>query len=605
MVRALLYLRFTSLKNLLLSRFKRLRQPKYLFGAIAGGAYFWFFFFRHLGGPWHRPPPHPALAGMPDGFSLSLGETSPLVTALGSLALFAFVAIAWITPGQKPGLGFTEAETAFLFPAPVSRRMLINFKLLSSQFTIFFTSFFFTLVSNRWSFMGGNGLTHAIGWWVILSTLNLHFAAAALTLTRLFERGASTTFRRIVLTGGIALVIAGTIAWLWRDLQAPAPDDVAALGSFSHYVLTVLTGGALGWVLWPFRLVIGPFAAADGHAFLLALGPALLLLGAHYFWVMRMQEVSFEESSLTAAQKRTALIAQAQAGQYRFGVQKPKARRSPFLLRDTGRPEFAFLWKNLLSTRPYFNLRTFAVLAAVILVGSRYLPQESHVKAAIGGILTFVAVCVMLYGPFMARQDIRSDLHNADILKTYPMSGPHLILGELLTPIAILSSILWLALFAWTLVFMPHPTAPTWYSPALHITLALCAGAISVPLIALQLLVLNGATLVFPSWMQSGRNPGGIEVMGQRLIFFFGSMIVMVAALLPTALAGGLAILGTYGVSTVLHFFRGGELPFLTMWGLLAAGLTAVSILTLEVWGGIWWLGQRFEKFDLSAELRP
>src|SRR6185436_14891711 len=46
---ALLYLQLTSLKNLLLSRLRRLRQPKYLFGAAVGAAYFWFFFFRPLG----------------------------------------------------------------------------------------------------------------------------------------------------------------------------------------------------------------------------------------------------------------------------------------------------------------------------------------------------------------------------------------------------------------------------------------------------------------------------------------------------------------------------------------------------------------------------
>jgi len=44
--RALLYLRLTSLRNGLLGRLRRLRQPKYLVGAIAGALYFWFFFFR-------------------------------------------------------------------------------------------------------------------------------------------------------------------------------------------------------------------------------------------------------------------------------------------------------------------------------------------------------------------------------------------------------------------------------------------------------------------------------------------------------------------------------------------------------------------------------
>ena len=30
-----------------------------------------------------------------------------------------------------------------------------------------------------------------------------------------------------------------------------------------------------------------------------------------------------------------------------------------------------------------------------------------------------------------------------------------------------------------------------------------------------------------------------------------------------------------------------------------------IAILGVEIGAGIWWLGRRFESFDLSAELRP
>src|SRR5688500_6090832 len=116
--------------------------------------------------------------------------------------------------------------------------------------------------------MGGNGFTHAAGRWIILSTLNLHFMGAALTLTRFFERGGGTMRRRIAIAGGLTVVIAGTVAWVWRDLQAPAAGDIAEVGAFTGYLLLVLNGGALGWILWPFRIVLGPFVAADPFGFL-------------------------------------------------------------------------------------------------------------------------------------------------------------------------------------------------------------------------------------------------------------------------------------------------------------------------------------------------
>ena len=41
----------------------------------------------------------------------------------------------------------------------------------------------------------------------------------------------------------------------------------------------------------------------------------------------------------------------------------------------------------------------------------------------IGGGAAAVAVYMLVMGPQFARQDIRSDLQNADILKTYPLPG--------------------------------------------------------------------------------------------------------------------------------------------------------------------------------------
>ena len=56
-------------------------------------------------------------------------------TALLSAPLLLLVIVvgSWILPNSRAALQFTEAEVAFLFPAPVSRRKLIHFKLLRSQ----------------------------------------------------------------------------------------------------------------------------------------------------------------------------------------------------------------------------------------------------------------------------------------------------------------------------------------------------------------------------------------------------------------------------------------------------------------------------------------
>ena len=162
MIKALFYLQWFSLRNQTIARVKRLKQPKYLLGAVVGGAYFYFYFFRHLfSGP--RPGGQAAFPTSPD--------TLLLLEGAGAAALFLLVLLAWVLPRDRAALTFTEAEVSFLFPAPISRRDLIHYKLVRSQTAILFTILILTLLGRR---LGGNAWIHAIGWWVAISTFSLH-----------------------------------------------------------------------------------------------------------------------------------------------------------------------------------------------------------------------------------------------------------------------------------------------------------------------------------------------------------------------------------------------------------------------------------------------
>src|SRR5262245_42648676 len=128
MISALFYLQFHSVKNRLVMRFKRLKKPKYLIGAIVGGLYFYFYFFRFL---FWRSPARGQWSGAPA--MPNIPTIGPLFyESLGALVLLVIVLLAWIIPRERAALAFTEAEVAFLFPAPVTRRGLIHYKLLRS-----------------------------------------------------------------------------------------------------------------------------------------------------------------------------------------------------------------------------------------------------------------------------------------------------------------------------------------------------------------------------------------------------------------------------------------------------------------------------------------
>lgn len=140
MISALLYLQYHSLKNRTVMRIKRLRQPKYLVGGLVGGLYFYWYFFRVLFGGAGRGPAVPLLASP---------ENLALYESIGALLLLGIILLAWIIPHQRAALTFTEAEVAFLFPAPIRRRGLIHFKLLCSQVAILFTTLLLTLLTHR------------------------------------------------------------------------------------------------------------------------------------------------------------------------------------------------------------------------------------------------------------------------------------------------------------------------------------------------------------------------------------------------------------------------------------------------------------------------
>jgi hypothetical protein len=576
MISALFYLQYHSFRNRLVGRFKRLKQPKYLVGAIVGGFYLYAYFFRYL---------FRGFGGRP-GMNLAVSSEHRLLFELvGALVLSIIVLLAWVIPHERAALTFTEAEVAFLFPAPVARRTLIHFKLLRSQLGIFFTSFVFTLLSRRF---GGSAWIHALGWWLILSTLNLHFLGSSFARTMLLDHGISNRLRRL-LVFGLAVAMAGAV-WVWarRTLPEPGSADTANLDAIMDYAQRVLTAGPALYLLYPFRLVVRPFLAPDAMAFFGALAPALLLFLLHYLWVI-YSDVAFEEASVEASQKLAVRIAAMRAGNWQGAKKNQKARSPWFKLAATGPPATALLWKNLIGVSQVLSVRLWIVLIVVVVAvgvgfGSSAHNQGFSMMAAIliAGALGYS----LLLGPQLLRLDFRQDLPLADILKTFPLRGWQIALGEILAPVVVLAACQWLLLLvgAGLVFYLPGKQA------SLFLAIALGAAFLLPVLDLLVLLIPNAAVLLFPSWIQAGKDgPRGIEATGQRLIFAVGQFLVLLLALLPAAIA-------FTGVFFLMKLALGyaAAVPF--------AALAATIILAVEAGFGVMLLGKLFERFDVSEE---
>jgi ABC-2 type transport system permease protein len=586
MARALVYLRAMSFAGLMKSRLARLKQPKYLAGAIVGAAYVYLVFLR--------PRTHgPSRAGVGVGNPRVPFPTEalPLIVDVASLVVLIMLLVNWAIP-RRASLSFSETEIAFLFPAPVNRRMLVHYRLLSSQIGILFSALILTVVFRRGQMIGGNFWFHTLGWWLILATLDLHSVGAMFTYSKLLNPSITTALRKRI-TLALGLVVAGAlVVWIWIDTRGPQQGDLDGPRAIGEYIASQLHAGPVPWLLAIPKAMIAPYFAGDLRQFVLALGPALLVLFAHYFWVVHI-EVAFEEASIARAEKRARL--RARRTDWRGPAAVRKAQPAPFDLTRVRRPELAFLWKNLLSTNALFRPKPVLFLVLFILVSTQWLARNPHfevTRTATGMICAVLIVMTMLLGPIMTRIDLRADLRNSDMLKTYPLHGWQIVFGELLTPIAILSVLVWLFLLA-SYLLLPTESL-RWLAPSLRGLAALGIAVLAPAFVAIQLLVLNAATLVFPAWAQSVGNPAerGIDVLGQRIIFMASQLLVTIVTTLPALILAALILfIGQW----LLGFTVGAVLAIAGM-GLLLAW---------EAWLGIRWLGTQFDRFDLATELRP
>jgi len=611
MISALLYLRLTSLSNQILTRVRRLRQPKYLLGAIAGAAYIYFFLIRRF--------TH-ASAGSPFGPGTAAVMA---ILFLSGLAILR-IAVAWLAPARAPAFRYSEAEIAFLFPAPLSRRTLIHYRLLSSQFAILFSAFLVALVSGQASISDSAAASGAItgstvtkvaikviGWWILFSTFSLHLSATSLTLARLRDRGARIVRWRAAALAVILLYVGALVGAAVSSGRSPEASTFEDVNGLVAFVRANLETGLLGWLLLPFKVATGPFLATNTGEFFLSLGPALLLLVIHYLWVVRV-EYAFEEGSIASAE-RAGASARSLAGSLDGGPvpletrdpayppvpAKDRPVREPFRLAPVGRPETAFLWKNILSLQNSLATRrvaltALAIVAWIAILGERFLhSRHSGPKEALlpCGICALAAFYILLLGPQLIRQDLRNDLHNADLLKTYPLRGWQVAVGELLAPTLFLSGALWVTILV--PAFLLDAQIVPWMTVSFRLVSATCLGLIAPAVCVIQLLVPNMLMILFPGWYQASRTRGGgIEMMGQRMIFVFGQLIIAILALGPALLAAALLIFASkWLIGTVA--------------AVVLATLAVLAILGGEAAVGVWVLGDRFEKFDLSSELKP
>lgn len=566
--RAVAFLWVASARNRVVRQLQRLRQPKYLVGAVAGGLYVYSVFLRPLG---YRAQEGtaPPMAQLASQFMLAAAMLGTMLSA-------------WMLGPDRPSLSFNETEVQQFFPAPVSRRGLLHYKLARGLLGAAMGALVATFFGSR--VLSGQPILFFLGATVTFATVHLHVTAASFVRTRLAQRGgAGTVLRWAALAAVCALMISAGLSAL---REHPFPTQLSHPRQLQVWLVSLMDSP----VLWPGRVLVALPLAPDVETFLKTLPLGLGLLAVHYVWV-RLASVPFEEAAVVRAEERAQLRQQLS----REGGHTTRLRASPafFRLAPTGRPEVAILWKNLVAGR---RLGGAGRLLAAGLVGGLVAAAASGggMSGALANVRLFMApLCgglagvLCFFGPSALRFDLRMDLPRLEQLRALPLTGRQVVAAELAAPALLLGVtqvglvVLAMALAVWqggahTRLWVAAGLGALWVLPAVSLG---------------GLFVQNAAVVLFPAWLPpEGERVRGLEALGQRLLTLVGTLVVLLAGMLPAAL---LAALVGFGLDWSLG---------LGVWALPFAGLVAAAVLVAEVALGVVGLGHAFDRLDVSTE---
>ncbi len=552
------FLIYSSIRNRVRVQWRRLRQPKYLIFTAIG------LYFLRNAVTGNRPATHSNVV------AIGMGVVA-FLTMLG----------AWIFGGDRAALRFTEPEVAFLFTAPVSRRGLVHFRLVRQLVGAIGAAVVLTIFRGR--FVANPGFFF-VGIWLGLSILAMHMTGAALTRASLAEHGIAGWRRRILTLAVLAAVVGGCV-W-FAMTAAPLPANIT-FHSLQAWASDLIDTAPLRWILIivtaPVRIAI----AEDTDSFLRALPAALAVLGAHYLWAVS-SSVAFEEAADEASQRRARLL-----DARRGGRQVVRRGKPLFALGATTGPRWvAITWKNLLASTRVLPLRMILVLAIVLTAVMSSLVASG--STANGGVFVIaaplaagIAAFLAVLGPSLARSDLRMDLANMDLLRSYPLRGRDVVMAAIAAPATSLIAFELAALVVAGGLSFGIPSLPASVTLVVRLGILVALACVFAAMTLSGLVVQNALVLFLPGWVAGdGVAARGPEAMGRRVLLLAATLVVTLAGLLPASL---IAVL----VGFLLSFVIGSA-------AIIAGALAGAAVFAVALYFTLAGLGRGFERFDLS-----
>ena len=554
---ALGYLLRRSFRNRLVRQRKRLRSPTAALALILGVAYL------------------VLLVGNPAGRAAF--PTQPFGgagTELAAVMLLGFIGRWWLFGAERTALAFTPAEVHFLFPAPLTRRTIIAYRLARTQVVLLLNATIWT-----WLFQG-DGLPAAarfVAFWLLFGTLHMHMLGASLVRAGMLEHGAAGARRH---RGAAAVFIVVAVALTW-SIARQAGTIAAADGALPtiRAIGVALQSGPAHIVLAPLRFLLEPALAGTLGEWARAMPLALAVAGGHLWWVLSA-DVAFEEAAVEASERLARRIESWRQGRGLSYVPRG-AVRTRLTLAPHGTPAVAILWKNAIAAIRGIHVAAAARVGVIVLaiVGFSALNSTRDVMEIIGLLLGTWAGLLVIAGPVWVRYDFRRDLARLDTLRALPVSATSIAAAEIAGS-AIVITALQLAMLGMAAALVATGALRVMPPPAWAVGLALLA---VVPLNVILVGVHNVYALSSPD---AGRRPAGraagIEAFGVHLLVMLLSLLALALALAAPAVLGGLVRRLLLSTSPVL--------------AATAAATVALALLAVEAWLVVVWVGRAFAR---------
>jgi hypothetical protein len=501
------------------------------------------------------------------------GDNLEHARRFGPLFLLGYCVLNLSFSPSERAIAFTPAEVNFLFPGPFSRRQLLAYKVITAALSCLVAA----VMMSAFLFRFGSGLLAGYLGLVLALLFVTLFSMAVSLVASSFEARAFNRRRKVVLLALACLAI-GTLVYLSKDLVHLSATDLVDRVNESPF---------LRWLLLPFSWITGTFTAETIWPDLVVNGLASVAVLCVLLVLVFALDAQYLEASAVASEKIYARLQRIRAGGA-AAAWRPTSGTVRFELPSL--PWWGGIgptaWRQLTTAvRSARGVLIFLFIFSAMLVVpvlSVSLGMSGKQAAAVPYVLCSMLLSLSLVSfPNMLAFDFRGDLERMDVLKTLPIAPWCLAIGQLLTPVVLLSllqlgvlgliEIVWGGI-EWVLLFVAF---------------------LAWPLNFLSLAIDNLLFLWFPA-RTAPAMPGDFQAVGRQMLLMFSKMLTVMVTL---GVAGGFGA----GVGGMLYLASGASSETLT--GPLLAGLgTAFLGLSGFAAGMVPLLARAFQRFDVTRD---